>query len=252
MTPPRRKTGTQDARARIDEMMETASQWLAESKIFDAERTSLRALMLARRHRDFERMARICLPLQEARRLRRQQACDARVVTILESTRSVPRKFSPGCYLVQPPMIGADARLIRESALSRSVPVFVLAREPMTQSRRWPVVAVAQNLVIRTQVTPPPGVRWTGEGVRRDELSAPVPVSWFEAAAEALGDAAIERVKADDPPQWRVDDLLEFLEALPEHERLHQALEAACREAIGTPEPLMDRRRGVPDDPFCF
>lgn len=251
MTPPKRKT-SQDAGTRIDEMMETASQWLSQSKVFDAERTSLRALLLARRYRDFERMARICLPLQEARRLRRQQACDGGNVALLENSRSLPRRFTPGCYLVQPPMIGADARLVRDSALAKGVPVFVLAREPMTQGRRWPIVAVAEAVVIRTQVDPPKGVAWTGEGIRRDEVSGPVPLPWFEAAGEALGEAAIARLKPGDPPQWRIDDLLEFLDALPEHERLHQALEAVCREAIGTPEPTAERRRGLSDDPFCF
>ena len=45
---------------------------------------------------------------------------------------------------------------------------------------------------------------------------------------------------------------LEALDALPDHEKLHQALAAACREAIHAPAPERPRRRGRHDDPFSF
>jgi hypothetical protein len=54
-------------------------------------------------------------------------------------------------------------------------------------------------------------------------------LTWFLSTGEALGDAALARIDPKDPAQWRVDDLLEMLDAVPDHEKLHQALAAACR-----------------------
>lgn len=237
--------------ARIDELMDTASRWLAQMRYFDCERTCTRALALAREARDFERMARICLPLQEARRQRMQIALDAGLVAVASSRRELPRPLVHGCYLVQAPMIGAEARALRELAFARSIPVLIVCREPLTSKDLWPVVAVGEQ-VLRVRIPPPSGVRRTGKGVTQDELTEPPTLAWFTEALEKLGDEAIARLKPEDPPQWRVDDLLEFLDALPEHEKLHQALEAECRRAIGAPEPEGERRRGLPDNPFCF
>lgn len=229
-----------DARAgaRIDETMERASEALTATDYFEAESLCIRALAMAHRARDFERMARICLPLQEARRQKRLLAIDAGSVFVISRPEDVPRRLEAGRYLIQPPMIGADARTLREVADRERVPALVLCREPATKAGLWPIVAIGPQ-TIRTKVPPPP------------DPTAP-DAAWFEATAEALGDAAIARLKPDDPPQWRVADLLEFLEAHPDHEKLHQRLEQACREAIGAAEPAGRRRRNVIDDPFGF
>ncbi len=226
------------AAARIDETMERASEALAATDYFQAESLCLRALDMAHRAGDFERMARICLPLQEARRQKRLLAIDARPVFVISRPEDVPRRLEAGRYLVQPPMIGADARALRETADRQRVPALVLCREPATRAGQWPIVAVGPQ-TIRAKVPPP--------------ANATAPdAAWFEMAAEALGDAAIDRLKPDDPPHWRIEDLLEFLDAHPDHEKLHQRLDEACRAAIGAPEPAGRRRRNVIDDPFGF
>lgn len=229
-----------DARAgaRIDETMERASEALAGTDYFKAESLCLRALDMAHRAADFERMARICLPLQEAWRQKRLMAIDSGRVFVISRPEDVPRRLEAGRYLVQPPMIGADARALREVADRQRVAALVLCREPATRAGQWPIVAVGPQ-TIRAKVPPPA------------DATAP-DAAWFEAAAEALGDAAIERLKPDDPPHWRVEDLLEFLDAHPDHEKLHQRLEEACRSAIGAAEPAGRRRRNVVDDPFGF
>lgn len=226
------------AAARIDETMERASEALARTEYFEAESLCLRALYMAHRAEDFERMARICLPLQEARRQKRLMAIDAGRVFVVSRPEDVPRGLVAGRYLVQPPMIGADARTLRELADRHRVPALVLCREPTTKAGLWPMVAVGPQ-TIRAKVLPP------------SDTGAPH-AAWFEMAAEALGDAAIARLKPDDPPQWRIDDLLEFLDAHPDHEKLHQRLEEACRAAVGAPEPTGRRRRNVIDDPYGF
>ncbi|MHC4996015.1 MAG: hypothetical protein ACYTGQ_13285, partial [Planctomycetota bacterium] len=65
------------ATPQIDTLMEEASEALAHTDYFRCEKRCLQALALARDDNDYERYARILLPLQEARRLRRQAAADA-------------------------------------------------------------------------------------------------------------------------------------------------------------------------------
>ncbi len=235
---------------RIDEIMEQASQSLAMTKAIDAEFLCLRALDLAVRASDWERAARIVLPLQESRRLRRQNATDTGSVRLIDTQAQIRIKPETGCFLFQPPLIAADARAYRESWLRRGVQLFVLTREPMTKAGLWPISAVGA-LSIRVKVQPPEGVVARESGMTRDEITRAIPVSWFEAAAEALGDAAIASVDPKEPGAHRVLDLIDRLDAFPEHEKLHQALEKACHEALLEPAPKFIRRRGH-DDPYSF
>lgn len=234
----------------VDDLMDRASRALAATDYFEAERLCVRALAAARESADFERMARICLPLQEARRQKREQGWDAGVVAVLRSAGEIPRPVRPGCYLLQPPLIGRDGRSLRETADRKGVPVSVLTREPLTRTGRWPIVAVGP-LVVRVQVDPPWPVERVETSPSKDDDPRVPPPEWFAGASEALGDAAISSVRRDEHPHHRVDTLMDYLDAHPEHEKLHQALAAACRTAIGTDEPLLPRRRGI-DDPFSF
>lgn len=243
----------------IDALMEHASRALAETRYFEAARLCEDALRRARVADDFGRMARILLPLQEARRWIRQEAIDRGVVRVVARASDLPEPLAPGCYLVQPPLVGVDARQFRQQAWAAGIPVFVLCREPMTGDAHWPVVGVGER-VTRVRVDPPPGVE-RAPGPDRpmtgDRVTAPIPPEWFAGAGEALGDRAIvdalSAALPDDPPAWRVDDFLDRLEACPEHEKFLQAFAGACREAQGTTTPRdRRRRRGVADDPFAF
>jgi hypothetical protein len=119
---------------------------------------------------------------------------------------------------VQPPQVGADARRLRVTAFEHGVAVAVLCREPLTQLKLTPVVAISPGSTVRAKVRPPKSA---------DKPDLP----WFIAALDALGVAAIESVDPTMPPSRRVDALLERLDALPEHEGLHHALQQACVEA---------------------
>jgi hypothetical protein len=243
-----------DAGARIDAMMERAQAALERTAYFEAQREAVRALLLARRSADFERMARIVLPLLEARRQIRQAAIDTGRAVLVCTPEDVPTPVRAGCYLLQPPMIGLDGRRLRELADEHEIPVFVLVREPLANDGRWPVVGVG-DVVVRTKVAPPVPLDVVKGSSTRDGWEAPPPLAWMEAAHEALGDAAIasaERVAAEDPPMFLVDDLLERLPGVPEHEKLLQRLERACRGAMGQPIPETPRRRGAVFDPFTF
>ena len=64
---------------KIDTLMETASAALASGDYFACEREASKALELAHAASDWDRMARICMPLEEARRQKRLEAADAGV-----------------------------------------------------------------------------------------------------------------------------------------------------------------------------
>lgn len=233
-------TRTKDAGEKIDAIMERASVALVERRYFACESLCLDAMELARRDRDYERMARICLPLQESRRLKRDLAADSRQIFVIDDQLPKATKLQAGCYLVRPPRVGLDGRMLREMADRRETPIIVVTREPTTRDGLWPVVAIGP-ITLRTKVAPPVPGAGKKRGTKKNgvqsrhaddspECAIP-PVEWFLAACEALGDAAIAGVDAARSPAARVEHLLMRLGSLPDHEKLHQALAAACAEA---------------------
>jgi hypothetical protein len=207
--------------------MERASEALVATEYFDAEKLSLKALKIARAADDFERMARICMPLQEARRQIRQIAETAGFRCVVDTDLAERGPKAAGCYLVEPPMIGLDGRNFRELSRRKRVAALVLAREPLTRAGTWPIVAVGESRLVgmvsvRAYVEPPKGTPTA---------------SWMCAAEEAVGDAAIARVNPRLPAAFRVDQLLDLLGACPDHEKLHQRLEETCRVASTEPVP---------------
>ncbi|TVQ63225.1 MAG: hypothetical protein EA378_02755 [Phycisphaerales bacterium] len=220
--------------ARLDALMERASAALTRTDYFQAIELASTALRRAHQQRDYERMARICLPLQEARRQVRQLASDAGAsggVFVVARAQDLPERLAPGCYLVQPPMIGAEGRQLADTLSASRVAGLVVTREPMTSGGQWPIVAVGASIV-RTRVTPPPCATPKAGCLTRDELRGTPPVSWFEHASETLGDAAIAAATGEGAAL--VDELLALLEATPEHEKLHQRLADVCRAIAST------------------
>lgn len=219
------------AAARIERLMESASRALVETRYFECEAECLEALELAHGVGDYERMARILMPLQEARRQVRLLAVDTGRLVILNEPVPEGAGLEAGCYLIEPPLVGADARDLRDRAARQHVAVMVLAREPAVKTLKldrrpgdWPVVMIGP-VTVRAYVKPPAGGKVTLE--------------WFQAAGEALGDRAIAEVDAGLDVFARVEDLFERLHCVTDHEKLHQALESACREAAVTPRPAV-------------
>lgn len=209
--------GTRGATNSVQQLMERAQAALHRNQWFEAERLAYRSLEMARAARDFSLMARIALPLQEARRQRIQLAFDSDNFRIVDESFGEDVRVDPGCYLVQPPLVGADSRRLRLAAFEQEVPAAVLCREPLTKLKLCPIVTIGQ-VTIRTKIDPPK--HWD-----RPTLD------WFIAALEALGDAAIETLDRNADPIRLVDAILARLDALPDHEKLHQELAHACREA---------------------
>ncbi|MFM9169881.1 MAG: hypothetical protein ACKOTD_07105, partial [Phycisphaerales bacterium] len=85
---------------KVDELMDAAEKALRGSKWFDAERHAQRALEMARTIDDWALMARIVLPLQEARRQRLQSVLTPKAaVKLVEGEVPEDVAVKPGCYL---------------------------------------------------------------------------------------------------------------------------------------------------------
>lgn len=209
-----------DPGADIDKLMERASNALTNTDYFEAERLAGEALQTAHAANDNDRMARILLPLQEARRQKRLIAADTGKLVRLSEQLPEDEHTEPACYLIEPMLVGADARNLRDQADRLQIPTLVVCREPATREGKWPVVMIGP-ITVRTHTDPPPD----------DEPT----IQWMIAASEALGDAAIARCNDIEDLTQRRDALLDRLGTCKDHEKLHQALEQTCRQLANQP-----------------
>ncbi len=218
---------------RIDNLLSKAEKSLRRKRYFETERMADEALLMARQERDYQRMATIIRPLQKARQGRLALAVDIGRVTILNAPFTEGDEIEPGSYLVRPPMVGVDARRFRLAAFALKVPVAVVCCEPTTQLGLCPLVALSGNVVVRTKIDPP---------ADPDHPDLP----WLLEAMQALGDWAIESMDTQLAPERYIDELLSRIDAIPEHDGLHECLEAACRheaEATAAQPVAGDRKR---------
>lgn len=263
---------------RIDALMKQASTALVARRYFECERLASDALQIAFGAADYERMARILLPLQEARRQKRDLALDAGRVFQITGDLPLPGETQPGCYLIAPPRVGLDGRLLREQADRDGVPVVVVVREPLTRSGHWPIVALGP-VTLRLKIDPPgpehlarPATKKSrtkgaarkggdespepGAGAATSTLADDLPPgvhplpAWFVLANEALGDAAIASVDPSRALDVQIDELYQRLQAHPDHEKLHQRLREVCERAaqIGAKPAARSRPRFEDDD----
>ena len=211
--------GTKSSRTaeKIDAQMEKASEALVKGDYFACEAEASRALELAFASQDWERLGRILMPLEEARRQKRLEAADCGAVHVMSDPEALLslESVAPGCWLLEPMIVAAHAREFRARADSERSAVLVITREPETQLKEWPI-AVLGPVVVRTRVSPP------------DELTP----EWFLAAAESLGEEAIDSVDTEIDAEARISRLLDRLLALRDHDELHQAVAFACRDAV--------------------
>ncbi|CAN5689728.1 hypothetical protein BH11PLA1_BH11PLA1_02680 [soil metagenome] len=260
----------QTAQERIDALMQEASLALVERRYFHCERLCVDALQQAHAAADYERMSRIVLPLQEARRQKRDMAVDAAErghVFILDAIPPLPGDIKPGMYFVQPPRVGLDGKLLREAADRGEIPILVIVREPTTLLGQCPIVALGP-LTARVRIDGPEyqsaaaakktkAKAGAPAAKKPPRAAAPAPIShaidpasslstmssgngqtpiptvrWMLHASEALGDASIAAVDTARGPISRADELYLRLQGHTDHEKLHQALMKACEEVV--------------------
>ncbi|MEE9130174.1 MAG: hypothetical protein V3T84_09160 [Phycisphaerales bacterium] len=201
---------------KIDDLLSKAEKSLRRKRYFEAERMAGEALLMARQKRDYQRMATIIRPLQKARQGRLALAVEIGRVTILNAPFTEGDEIEPGSYLIRPPMVGVDARRFRLAAFALEVPVAVVCHEPITRLGLCPLVALSGNVVVRTKIDPP------ADPDRPD-------LPWVLDAMQVLGDWAIESMDTQLAPERYIDELLSRIDAIPEHDGLHECLEEACR-----------------------
>ncbi len=179
--------------AEIDRIMEQASQALVDTDYLTCERLCESALGMARQANDFDRYARVLLPLQEARRQRRQVASDGGACVFTGEHKQevgiILKRQPAGCVLLtDPPYTAEDAAAIRAAARDNEQMVEVLL------------------------------------------LDSAGLLAAFLKAMEDHGDALLASVTTDDPIA-KLDAIAAQLDELGDHEIAHQQLAAAARAA---------------------
>ena len=202
----------------IESLLQRAACALDEHNWFEAERLAEKALDAARARCDWQAMIEIVDQLQAARVGRRDPSLVKGAVRILQEPVEEDAVLEPGRWLIQPPLVGAVARRLRLQSLERDIPVLVLCREPTTRAGLVPLVAIAPGTTVRVHVDPP--------GNERKPTA-----TWFKSGIQALGDAAIEQIDPGLNPERRVDALLGAVNAIPDHDGVHNQLAEACRIA---------------------
>lgn len=175
----------------IDQIMEQASHELVAMSYAACERSCIEALRLAMAASDWDRFARILLPLQEARRQRRQIAEDAGVIVLTEkmTAEAILDQHEAGCLLLlDPPYTDADEQQLRELARERAQFIEVLR-------------------------------------LNQDGLKAA-----YLAALEDRGDAALADLRVQDAHADQIATLYRRLDQIGDHEIAHQRLASLARE----------------------
>lgn len=233
----------------LDSIMERASEALAAMQYLTCEGYCQRALALARQHDDWTYYARILLPLQEARRQRRMIAAEG--VTRLGTAglqgppESWLKRMGAGCIVVTHPHTAQEAAAMRLTAHQQDLCIEVLFADNPATDPYWTLVTAAGGQPIKLAVTAPQASwldQWLapadavpdyqqakGDSDDAIELGSMTPVDWFLDACEALGNAVLETVKAPLGDPQRIEQLENCLEAVPDHEIIHQALGDAAR-----------------------
>ena len=209
-----------DARAALAGLVEKAA---ADSDAFHAETRLARGLRSARDASAFDLMPEIVRALVDRRMARREAALEARRLTVVtERFEEEETRFEAGLYLLRPPLlVGADARRIRLLAMEQSVAVLAVCHEPVTRLGLCPIVGIAPGATIRTKVRPP-----------ADWDDAEAVADWMVQANDALGDQAVDLIDRELAAIKQLDQLLDRLDAIPEHRELHEAVAAIIPQVI--------------------
>jgi len=201
----------------VNELMERASLALVQMDYAKSEELAMQALALCINASDWTTYARVIMPLQEARRQRRLTACDAGVSC--GGIESLPA--ASGVWIAVD-VSREDAAQIDDQARAEGKAIEVLWVTKQNDSQ-WTVSSFA-GPTVSVQVTAP-NVKPDTEG------HTPPDDAWYLYASEALGDAVIAGCTHPVGSIERVVALQADLAAVLDHEKLHQALAEAARQA---------------------
>lgn len=219
----------------IDDLMETASAALAEMEYARCEALCVEALEQARDEEDWVMVRRVLLPLQEARRQKRQAATDGLIklgtpnkAGSLSELVADPRC---GCIVLTHPYTADDAAELDLHLRTQQRSVEVLFADNPADAGTWQVTTYQGPWACVQQPAPADG--WVGRWIDPLKTPPPTPAHWFMCASEALGDAALQAVDGEPGTAERFDALADALAAAGDHEILHQRLADAARDLQG-------------------
>lgn len=217
--------------ATLDDVMETASQALAQMHYARCEALCVEALGKARDAAQWVMYQRILLPLQEARRQRRQSALDGPILlgTHAKDDASSQRLegMTQGCIVLTWPYTASDAKAFHEKLHESSSPVELLFADNPAGATNWRITSMAgPGLSIDL---PAPKPEWVGQWVDPSAIAPPTPAHWFMQASEALGNAALATIQAQPGTLDYLSALEDALACVDDHEILHQRLAAAAK-----------------------
>jgi hypothetical protein len=208
----------------IQDLIDRGVKALKGSAWFEAERVLDRALAMSNGRQDYTGMAEIIDHLASTReRIRKEALASRAAIRIIDEAVIDTMDVALGRYLVQPPLVGADARRLRLLAMAREVSVVVLCREPRTQLGLTPIVAIGPLGAIRCRIDSPE---------REDRPTA----GWFRDALLQIGNAAAECIEPTQIPTRRLDAVLGLLDTVPEDDGLHRLAIEICHEAAAAAE----------------
>lgn len=217
--------------AALDNLMETASQALAELDYARCESLCLDALAQARDQQEWVIYQRILLPLQETRRQRRQAALDGPILLGTpkrhDDNAQLLGDSEQGCVVMTWPYTAADAKALSETLSSQPNPIELLFADNAADSPTWRITSInGPDLSIDL---PAPKTDWIGQRVDPSKLTSPTPAHWFMQASEALGNAALAAIEATPGSLDYLQALEQALACVDDHEILHQRLAAAAK-----------------------
>lgn len=235
----------------IDDLMQQAIDALTRMDYLDCEARCLRALADAHDRRAWDDYARILLPLQESRRQRRLIAADGAIRLGAADMDLAPHAVlaaverlgeAGACLVLTPPARRADAAAIQDAARDARMYLEVLCAQPVASPSdvpvAWRVTAAAGDPPACLVPAPPADCRDRWLTRRAAATLRSRAAAWFLAAGEALGNAALAAIDPDAPPDRRMRDLRRAVDAVTDHELLHQHLfDAVARLAAATTNP---------------
>ena len=221
--------------AALDDLMQTASRALAEMDYARCEALCTQAFDRARAEQDWVMVQRVLLPLQEARRQKRQAAID-RLILLgttaqkgpLDALVADPRC---GCIVLTRPYTRADSAELDALVRQHHRAIELLYADNAPTDPTWRIKAYRGPGVVAD--LPAPDAAWVGRWIDPLATKPPTPAHWFMRASEALGDAALACVDAPLGSLERFDRLAEALQSAGDHEILHQRLAQAAKALHG-------------------
>lgn len=217
--------------AALDDLMESASQALAEIDYARCESLCLDALSQCREDADWVMYQRVLLPLQEARRQKRQAALDGSVLLGTPERDNDPvsllKDHEQGCIVLTWPYTGSDAAALSNTVQEQKKAVEVLFADNASSDSTWRVTSYTGPAL--SVDLPAPKPEWIGRYLTASAIAPPTPAHWFMQASEALGDAALAAIQAAPGSHEYLQALEEALACVDDHEILHQRLATAAK-----------------------